>query len=73
MGRSERRRWAQVYVQGLLLDGDRKSIEPIANRIAETDVQALRQFVGQSQWAVEEVQRPAGGEGSRPYRSPSEP
>lgn len=57
MGRSERRRWAQIYVQGLLLDGDRKSIEPMANRIAEADVQALRQFVGQSPWAVEEVQR----------------
>ena len=57
MGRSERRHWAQVYVQGLLLDGDRKSIEPMANRIAEADVQALRQFVGQSPWAVEEVQR----------------
>src|SRR6266481_5042327 len=57
MGRSERRRWAQVYVQGLLLDGDRKSIEPMANRIREADVQALRQFVGQSPWAVEEVER----------------
>lgn len=57
MGRSERRRWAQVYVQGLLLDGERKSIEPMAGRIAEADVQALRQFVGQSPWAVEQVQR----------------
>jgi SRSO17 transposase len=57
MGRSERRRWAQVYVQGLLLDGDRKSIEPMANRIREADVQALRQFVGQSPWAVEGVER----------------
>jgi SRSO17 transposase len=57
IGRSERRRWAQVYVQGLLLDGDRKSIEPMAHRIAEADVQALRQFVGQSPWAVEEVQQ----------------
>jgi len=57
MGRSERRHWAHVYVQGLLLDGDRKSIEPMANRMVEADVQALRQFVGQSPWAVEEVQR----------------
>jgi SRSO17 transposase len=57
MGRSERRHWARVYVQGLLLDGDRKSIEPMASRIPEADVQALRQFVGQSPWAVEEVQR----------------
>lgn len=57
MGRSERRHWARVYVQGLLLDGERKSIEPMAQRIVGADVQALRQFVGQSPWAVDEVQR----------------
>jgi SRSO17 transposase len=57
MGRRERQHWARVYVQGLLLDGERKSIEPMAQRIAGADVQALRQFVGQSPWAVEEVQR----------------
>lgn len=57
MGRSERQRWATVYIQGLLLDGERKSIEPMASRIEGADVQALRQFVGQSPWAVEEVQR----------------
>jgi SRSO17 transposase len=57
MGRSERRRWAKIYVQGLLLDGERKSVEPMAGRIAGADLQSLRQFVGQSPWAVEEVQR----------------
>jgi SRSO17 transposase len=57
MGRSERQRWARVYVQGLLLDGERKSIEPMASRVEGADVQALRQFVGQSPWAVEEVER----------------
>jgi SRSO17 transposase len=57
MGRSERRRWARVYVHGLLLDGERKSMEPLAARVAGADVQALRQFVGQSPWAVAEVQR----------------
>jgi SRSO17 transposase len=41
----------------LLLDGERKSIEPLASRIAGADVQALHQFVGQSPWAVAEVQR----------------
>ena len=56
MGRSERRHWARVYVQGLLLDGERKSIEPMASRMEGADVQALRQFVGQSPWAVEEVE-----------------
>src|SRR5215472_18913810 len=57
LGRKERRHWARVYVQGLLLDGERKSIEPMARRLPEADVQALRQFVGQSPWAVDVVQR----------------
>lgn len=57
LGRSERRHWARVYIQGLLLDGERKSIEPLARRIPGADAQALRQFVGQSPWTVETVQR----------------
>ena len=59
LGRSERRRWAKTYLQGLLLDGARKSIEPLASRTG-ADVQSLRQFVGQSPWAVEEISREAG-------------
>jgi len=57
MGRRERRHWARVYLEGLLLDGERKSIEPMAERLAGADVQSLRQFVGQSPWAVSEVGR----------------
>jgi len=57
MGRSERAHWARVYVQGLLLDGQRKSVEPMAERIPGADVQALRQFLSQSPWEVAEVQR----------------
>ena len=57
LGRSERHRWAKVYLQGLLMDGARKSIEPLAERIAGADVQSLRQFVGQSPWAVEKIQQ----------------
>ena len=57
LGRSERRRWARVYVAGLLLDGERQSIEPMAARVAGADVQALRQFVGPSPWEVEEIER----------------
>src|SRR3989304_6038384 len=56
LGRSERQHWARTYIQGLLLDGERKSIEPLAKRIPGADVQALRQFVGQSPWAVQAVQ-----------------
>jgi len=34
IGRSERRHWAGVYVQGVLLDGERKSVQPMAARLA---------------------------------------
>ena len=57
MGRRERRHWAEVYVQGLLLDGERKSVQPMAARLAGADEQALNQFLNQSPWAVTEVQR----------------
>src|SRR5258707_1678790 len=50
-------RWAGVYLQGLLLDGERKSIEPLSRRVTlpegltSTDPeQALQQFVNQSPW-----------------------
>jgi SRSO17 transposase len=50
VGRSERRHWGSVYVRGLLLDGERKSIEPLASRLSEGNVQAMQQFIGQSPW-----------------------
>src|ERR1700678_1320398 len=50
IGRSERRHWGAVYIRGLLLNGERKSIEPLADRSDEGNVQALQQFVGQSPW-----------------------
>src|ERR1700686_3928832 len=53
VGRSERRYWGAVYVRGLLLDGERKSIEPMVSRMPEGNVQALQQFVGQSPWELE--------------------
>jgi SRSO17 transposase len=48
--RRERRQWSSVYVRGLLLDGERKSIEPMAARLPEGNVQALQQLIGQSPW-----------------------
>lgn len=52
------RSWSGVYLRGLLQDGDRKSIEPMAGRVplpAELQTihdpdQALQQFVNQSPW-----------------------
>ena len=50
LGRSERKHWSEVYVRGLLLDGERKSIEPLADRVGDGNVQAMQQLVGQSPW-----------------------
>ncbi len=56
MGRTERQHWAGMYIRGLLLDGERKSIEPMAARLPGADTQALCQFVNQSPWPWEPVQ-----------------
>src|SRR5215468_6432186 len=57
-------RWSGVYLQGLLLDGERKSVEPMARRVrvpAELEVQdpeqALQQFVNQSPWNDQKILR----------------
>jgi SRSO17 transposase len=50
LGRSERKHWSEVYIRGLLLDGERKSIEPLAARVGDGNVQAMQQLVGQSPW-----------------------
>lgn len=56
MGRRDRRQWAVTYVRGLLLDGQRKSVEPMAKRLVAIDgsprdyEQSLQQFVNQSPW-----------------------
>ena len=55
MGRKERRDHAGEYIRGLLMDGERKSIEPLASRLPDGDVQALQQFVNQSPWPSQEV------------------
>jgi SRSO17 transposase len=55
MGRQERRRYAEVYIRGLLMNGERKSIEPMANRLPDGDIQALQQFVNQSPWSYQAV------------------
>jgi SRSO17 transposase len=39
--RAEQRRWAPVYLKGLILPGERKSIEPMAARVAPGEVQQL--------------------------------
>ena len=56
LGRSERRVAAANYVSGLLMPGQRKSIEPMAARLG-VDPQRLQQFVTDSPWDEEQVWR----------------
>lgn len=56
MGRLERRRWGAFYVQGLLLEGGRKTAAGMAQRFGG-DEQALQQFVSQSPWDWMPVRR----------------
>jgi SRSO17 transposase len=61
MGRPERRRAMGWYVTGLLLDGERKSIEPIAARLVDdaSEIEAMRQRLQQavtiSTWSDREI------------------
>src|SRR5919201_6360253 len=57
MVRRDQRRWGEVYLRGLMLDGRRKSIEPIATRLEDGDEQCLQQFVNQSPWDWGPVRR----------------
>ncbi len=68
MGRRDRQRWAGVYVRGLLLDGERKSVEPMARRLGKSD-QALQQFLNQSPWAAKLVLERLA---KRPARQPAD-
>ncbi|NOK16484.1 IS701 family transposase [Corallococcus carmarthensis] len=63
MGRSERRRAMEWYLTGLLLEGERKSTEPMAARLVKdaSQVEAMRQRLHQcvsvSEWSDAEMRR----------------
>jgi SRSO17 transposase len=49
--RKDQRRWGQVYLRGLLTDGQRKSVEPMAARLGEDgNRQVLANFITTSPW-----------------------
>ena len=50
--RQAQRRWAPFYLKGLILPGERKSVEPMAARVAPADTQQLHHFVSTSPWAT---------------------
>src|SRR4051812_31102852 len=54
--RKEQRHWAPFSLEGLLLRGERKSVEPLAARVAPGDLQQLHHFVSTSPWATEPLE-----------------
>ncbi len=55
--RAEQRRWAPLYLRGLLLPGERKSVEPMAARVAPGNLQQLHHFVSASPWSHARLER----------------
>jgi SRSO17 transposase len=55
--RADQRARGQCYLRGLMLDGRRKSIEPMAQRLGEAHYQALHHFVAVSPWDWRPVRR----------------
>jgi SRSO17 transposase len=55
--RADQRARGECYLRGLLLEGRRKSIEPMAERLGEVHYQALHHFVAVSPWDWRPVRR----------------
>jgi SRSO17 transposase len=56
LARSDQRAKGELYLRGLLLDGKRKSMQPMAARLG-VDHQQLQQFVTSSTWDYTRVRR----------------
>jgi SRSO17 transposase len=50
LGHGKRRRWAPVYLRGLLGPGDRKSLQPMAARLGLRGHDQLQHFVASPAW-----------------------
>jgi SRSO17 transposase len=55
--RTDQRARGACYLRGLMLDGRRKSVEPMAQRLGEVHYQALHHFVAVSPWDWRPVRR----------------
>src|SRR5213595_1507975 len=56
LSRADQRAKGELYVRGLMLDGKRKSMQPMAGRLG-VDHQQLQQFVTSSTWDYAGVRR----------------
>lgn len=54
LARADQRAKGGLYLQGLMLEGRRKSMQPMGSRLG-IDYQQLQQFVSSSPWPVEPV------------------
>jgi SRSO17 transposase len=50
LGHKGRQRWGPLYLAGLLGPGDRKSVQPMAARVAPADHEQLHHFIATSAW-----------------------
>ena len=50
LGHRKRRRWAPVYLRGLLGPGERKSLQPMAARLGLRGHDQLHHFVASTTW-----------------------
>lgn len=57
LARCDQRAKGEQYVRGLLLEGRRKSIQPMAARLPDGDEQGLQQFIADSPWDDAPVRR----------------
>lgn len=51
-----RRKWAPIYLRGLLAPGERKSIEPLVGRVAPGEVDQIHHFVAVSRWDTKPIE-----------------
>jgi SRSO17 transposase len=59
--RCDQRAKGEQYVRGLLLEGRRKSIQPMAARLVDGDEEGLQHFITDSPWDDEPVRRRLAG------------
>src|SRR5215210_5784084 len=57
LGHEKRRRWAPVYLRGLLGPGDRKSLQPMAARLGLRSHDQLQHFVASPAWSDAPLRR----------------
>src|SRR5262245_23442707 len=56
-GHAKQRRWAPIYLRGLIAPGERKSVEPMARRQCPDDKEQLHHFVATSSWRTDPLER----------------